>query len=134
MGAAVPAPRFAHESERHFAALLDFYGIDWEYEPIEFVLAWDDDGHPIQAFRPDFYLPGYDLFIELTTLNQRLVTKKNRKVRRLRELHPEIHVKVLYLRDYLNLLLKFGIAAETADAQLSAESSAESSVQWSATV
>jgi hypoxanthine phosphoribosyltransferase len=66
-------------------------------------------GEPTQAFRPDFYLPAYDLYIEITTLNQKLVTKKNRKVRRLRELHPEINVKILYQRDYLNLLVKFGL-------------------------
>jgi hypothetical protein len=107
-----PGPRFAHHSERHFAAVLDFYGVAWAYEPTEFVLAWDEQGRPAQAFRPDFYLPAYDLYIELTTLNQRLVTKKNRKVRRLRVLHPEVNIKVLYLRDYLNLLMKFGIADE----------------------
>jgi hypothetical protein len=63
----------------------------------------------VQAFRPDFYLPAYDLFIEITTLNQKLVTKKNRKVRRLRELHPDVRVKILYQRDYLNLLVKYGL-------------------------
>jgi hypothetical protein len=63
----------------------------------------------VQAFSPDFYLPAYDLYIEITTLNQKLVTKKNRKVRRLRELHPEVKVKVLYQRDYLNLLVKYGL-------------------------
>jgi hypoxanthine phosphoribosyltransferase len=89
--------------------LLDFYGVVWEYEPVEFTLEWDSDGNPVQGFRPDFYLPAYDLFIEITTLNQRLVTKKNRKVRRLRELHPEVQVKILYQRDYLNLLVKFGL-------------------------
>ena len=109
MGAAVECPRFAHHSERNFAAVLDFYGIAWEYEPTEFALEWDDRGRAIQAFRPDFYLPVYDLYIELTTLNQRLVTKKNRKVRRLRELRPDITIKVLYQRDYLNLLVKFGL-------------------------
>ncbi len=112
MGAAVQCPRFAHDSERNFAAVLDFYGIAWEYEPTEFVLAWDAQDRPTQAFRPDFYLPDYDLYIELTTLNQRLVTKKNRKVRRLRELHPDVNVKVLYLRDYLNLLVKFRLGSE----------------------
>ncbi len=101
--------RFAHESERQFARLLDFYGVAWEYEPTEFTLEWNADGTPVQAFRPDFYLPAYNLYIEITTLNQRLVTKKNRKVRRLRELHPEVEVKVLYQRDYLNLLVKFGL-------------------------
>ena len=85
------------------------YGVAWEYEPTEFTLAWNPDGSPLQAFRPDFYLPAYNLYIEITTLNQRLVTKKNRKVRRLRELHPEVEVKVLYQRDYLNLLVKFGL-------------------------
>lgn len=109
MGAA-ERPRFAHESERQFAAVLDFYGIAWQYEPTEFVLARDACGRPSEAFRPDFYLDDFDVYIELTTLNQRLVTKKNRKVRRLRELRPDVSVKVLYQRDYRNLLLKFGLA------------------------
>jgi hypothetical protein len=101
--------RFAHNSERQFALLLDFYGIAWEYEPREFVLEWDRLGNPVQAFRPDFYLPAYDLFIEITTLNQKLVTKKNRKIRQLRALYPGTKVKILYQRDYLNLLVKYGL-------------------------
>jgi len=101
--------RFAHNSERQFAKLLDFYGIVWEYEPRTFVLEWDADGRPEQAFTPDFYLPGYDLFIEITTLNQKLVTKKNRKARRLGELHPDVAIKVFYQRDYLSLLVKYGL-------------------------
>lgn len=101
--------RFAHNSERQFARLLDFYGVAWEYEPVEFVLERDRAGEPRAAFRPDFYLPAHDLFIEITTLNQKLVTKKNGKVRRLRELYPEVQVKVLYQRDYLNLLVKYGL-------------------------
>ena len=106
--------RFAHNSERQFAKLLDFYGVAWEYEPTEFILQWNRNGEPSQAFRPDFYLPTYSLYIEITTLNQKLVTKKNAKVRRLRELHPEINVKVLYQRDYLNLLMKFGLQSDDA--------------------
>jgi hypoxanthine phosphoribosyltransferase len=101
--------RFAHNSERQFAKLLDFYGIEWTYEPRTFTLERDRDGRPVQAFSPDFYLPAYDLYIEITTLNQKLVTKKNRKARRLRELHPEIRIKVLYQRDYLHLLVKYGL-------------------------
>jgi len=73
------------------------------------VLETDRHANPVQAFTPDFYLPAYDLFIEITTLNQKLVTKKNRKARRLRELHPEVEVKVLYQRDYLHLLVKYGL-------------------------
>jgi hypothetical protein len=103
--------RFAHNSERQFAKLLDFYGIAWEYEPRTFTLERDKQGRPVQAFSPDFYLPAYDLYIEITTLNQRLVTKKNRKARRLRELHPDVRIKVLYQRDYLHLLVKYGLEA-----------------------
>jgi hypothetical protein len=101
--------RFAHNSERQFAKLLDFYGILWQYEPRTFTLERDQQGLPVQAFTPDFYLPAYDLYIEITTLNQKLVTKKNRKARRLQELHPDVRVKVLYQRDYLHLLVKYGL-------------------------
>ena len=101
--------RFAHNSELQFAKLLDFYGIVWAYEPRTFVLEWDGEGRSAQAFTPDFYLPTYDLFIEITTMNQKLVTKKNRKARRLKELYPEVRIKVLYQRDYLNLLVKYGL-------------------------
>jgi len=73
------------------------------------VLERDHEGNPAQAFTPDFYLPAYDLYIEITTLNQKLVTKKNRKARRLVELHPDINIKVLYQRDYLQLLVKYGL-------------------------
>jgi hypothetical protein len=103
--------RFAHNSERQFAKLLDFYGIEWQYEPRTFTLELDREGRPAQAFTPDFYLPAYDLFIEITTLNQKLVTKKNRKARRLHELHPDVRIKVLYQRDYLHLLVKYGLEA-----------------------
>ena len=101
--------RFAHNSERQFAKLLDFYNIAWDYEPRTFTLEWDRDGRPAQAFTPDFYLPAYDTYIEITTLNQNLVTKKNRKARRLREQYPEVSIRVLYQRDYLHLLVKYGL-------------------------
>ena len=89
--------------------MLDFYAIDWEYEPRTFVLRRDRDGNPVQAFTPDFYLPAYDVYIEITTLNQKLVTKKNRKARLVQELYPEVSVRVLYQRDYLHLLVKYGL-------------------------
>jgi hypothetical protein len=100
---------FAHASERQFARLLDFYQIGWEYEPTSFDLEQDHDGNVIQRFTPDFYLPAYDLYIEITTLNQKLVTKKNRKVRRLRELYPQVSCKIFYQRDYLSLVTKYGL-------------------------
>ena len=100
---------FAHESERQYARLLDFYQIEWEYEPRSFDIEWDEQGEVIKQFTPDFYLPQFETYIEVTTMNQKLVTKKNRKVRRLRELHPTVKVKIFYQRDYLNLLVKYGL-------------------------
>lgn len=100
---------FAHESERDFALLLEFYDIDWEYEPRRFPVEWGADGRPRKFFTPDFYLPEEDLFIEITTMNQKLVTSKNRKVRRLREAYPEVRIKVLYQKDYLHLVAKYGL-------------------------
>ena len=100
---------FAHPSERDFARVLDFYGVDWRYEPRTFVLAEDAHGQPTEAFSPDFYLPDLDLYIELTTLKQRLVTKKNGKVRRLRQCYPGINVMILYRRDWANLSVKYGM-------------------------
>ena len=100
---------FAHASERQFARLLDFYQIEWEYEPRSFDLERDSEGNVTQRFTPDFYLPQYDLYIEITTLNQKLVTKKNRKIRKLRELHPGVNCKIFYQRDYLSLVTKYGL-------------------------
>lgn len=108
--AAATRPRFAHASEEEFARLLDFYGIRWEYEPRSFPLERDDAGRVLESFSPDFYLPDFDLYIELTTLKQSLVTRKNRKVRRLRELYPEIRLKIFYGRDFRSLLFKYGLA------------------------
>ena len=100
---------FAHNSERQFALLLDFYEVPWAYEPKSFPIAFDKEGNPTQFFTPDFYLPDDDMYIEITTMNQRLVTKKNRKVRRLKEVHPETNCKVFYQRDYLSLVVKYGL-------------------------
>ncbi len=90
--------------------MLDFYDVAWEYEPRAFAIEWDDDGEPTKYFRPDFYLPDDDLYIEITTMNQKLVTKKNQKIRKLRDLYPQIRCKVFYQRDYLHLLVKYELA------------------------
>jgi len=101
--------RFAHPSERLFAALLDVHEIEWEYEPVEFALAWRDDGLPAAGFRPDFWLPAHGCFVELTTADQRLVTRKNAKIRRLRQLYPDVALVVVYQRDFLALLARNGL-------------------------
>jgi len=102
---------FAHPSERIAAQILDYYEIRWEYEPTTFALEWDSRGNPVSSFTPDFYLPDLELYIELTTMNQKLVTRKNRKVRKLRELYPHVNVIIFYQRDFRNLLLKYGLHA-----------------------
>lgn len=102
-------PEFAHPSEREFARVMDFYRIRWEYEPRTFPIEWDENNNIVAAFTPDFYLPDLDLFIELTTMKQSLVTKKNRKVRMLRELYPDVNIKILYEKDYKNLIWKYGL-------------------------
>ena len=103
-----PRPPFAHASEAEFARILDFYEVRWEYEPHVFPILWNLDGLVVESFSPDFWLPDLELYIEMTTLKQSLVRKKNRKLRRLRELYPGIRIKLFYGRDFRALMLKYG--------------------------
>ena len=105
---AISHPAFAHASEAELARILDFYQVRWRYEPDIFPIAWNLDGDVMESFSPDFYLPDMELYVELTTLKQKLVRKKNRKMRRLRELYPDIRIKLFYARDFRMLMLKFG--------------------------
>ncbi len=106
-GKSRPEVTFSHPSEAEFARILDFYQIAWEYEPKTFVLQQDDQGNIIEAFSPDFYLSEQDLYIELTTMEQRLITKKHRKLRRLRELYPDINIKLLNRSDFKQMMVKY---------------------------
>ena len=99
---------FAHASEAEMARILDFYAVRWEYEPHVFPILWNVQGDVIESFSPDFYLPDLDVYLEMTTLKQRLVRKKNRKLRRLKELYPSIRIKLFYARDFRALMLKYG--------------------------
>jgi hypothetical protein len=101
---------FAHPSERDVASLFDSYGIVWHYEPTTFVLERDTHGRSTCAFTPDFYLPEFDTYIELTTLRQPLVTRKHRKIRMLAEQRPDVRVKILYRKDIEQLGAKYGLA------------------------
>jgi len=100
-------PRFANDAERECARLLDFYGVPWEYEPRTFALEEAEDGRVTVAFTPDFYLPEQDLYVEVTVMKQALVTRKNRKLRKLRERYPEIRIKLFYRRDIERLAQRF---------------------------
>ena len=101
-------PAFAHVSEAEFARILDYYQVCWEYEPHTFPILWNLAGDVLESFSPDFFLPEMELYVELTTLRQKLVRKKNRKLRRLRELYPELRIKLFYARDFRALMLKYG--------------------------
>lgn len=103
----VDATRFAHPAEREFARLLDFYQIAWDYEPRSFPLRWAEDGRVVEQFTPDFFLPAEGIYIELTAMRQRLVTRKNRKIRRMRELYPDVRVKLLCHRDLVQMTAKY---------------------------
>lgn len=103
-----PAP-FSHPIEAEFARILDFYGIPWAYEPRTFILQEDGAGNVKEAFSPDFYLPDQDLYVELTTMQPHQVRHKNRKLKRLRELYPEINIKLFKRGDLRSLMLKFGV-------------------------
>jgi hypothetical protein len=108
----VPAgASFAHASEAELSRILDYYQIRWRYEPRSFPIRWTLEGRVVESFAPDFYLPDLDLYVELTTLKQSLVRKKNRKLRRLRELYPELRIKLFYAKDFRALMLKYGRGA-----------------------
>jgi hypothetical protein len=102
-------PEFANAAELECAKILDYHGIPWEYEPHSFVLETDEEGRVVEAFTPDFYLPEQDLYLEVTMMKQSLVTRKNRKLRKLRERHPEIKAKLFYKRDFERLAHKYGL-------------------------
>lgn len=104
-----PQALFQNDAERECARMFDYHGIEWQYEPHTFPLEVAPDGTVLEAFTPDFYLPGENLYVEVTTMRQPLVTKKNRKVRRLRELYPDVRVRVLYRRDLEALGQRFGV-------------------------
>ena len=100
-------PRFANDAELECAKILDYYGVPWEYEPHTFVLERDGDGRVVEAFTPDFFLPEQRLYLEITVMKQSLVTRKNRKLRKLRQLHPDIRVKLFYKRDIERLAQRY---------------------------
>lgn len=105
-------PTFSHPIEATFARILDYYGIQWHYEPRTFPLEWDDKGSVTIAFTPDFYLPEQELYVELTTLRPQLIRHKNRKLRRMHELYPEINIKLFKRSDLRDLMIRYGLDEE----------------------
>jgi hypothetical protein len=101
--------QFVNQAEVECARILDFYGLRWEYEPRSFVLEEDENGRVLEAFTPDFYLPEQDLYLEVTVMKQSLVTRKNRKIRKLRERYPDVKIKLFTKRDFERLADKYGL-------------------------
>ncbi|HUV93308.1 MAG TPA: hypothetical protein VMX14_00575 [Anaerolineae bacterium] len=106
---------WSHPSEEEFAHVLDYYGIEWRYEPTTFPLRWDEKGNVLEGFCPDFYLVEQELYVELTTLRPRLMRDKHRKVRRLRELYPEVNVSLWDRQDFVRFLERFGLESHRQD-------------------
>jgi hypothetical protein len=104
--------QFSHPAEEMFAKILNFYDVGWQYEPKTFDLEWTEEGKVKLAFTPDFYLPDQDLFVELTTLRPQLATIKNKKLRLMSELYPEVKIKLMKRRDIRDLMIKYGLFDE----------------------
>jgi len=100
---------FKHPSEEEFAKILDMHNLEWEYEPRTFPIKWDDEGNITLAFSPDFYLPGFNTFIELTTMNQKYVSEKKKKVELLKKLYPGTNINIVYKNDFYTLMERFGL-------------------------
>jgi hypothetical protein len=131
---ALDQPEFAHPVEETIARILDYYGVEWVYEPRTFPLEWDKEGNVTLAFSPDFYLPQQDLYLELTTLRPQLIRHKNRKMRRMQELYPHVNIKLLKRQDIRDMMIKFGMEDEAkafmgTEAQSQANQSQENQIQ-----
>lgn len=105
-------PVFIHPIEEVFSRILDYYGVTWEYEPRTFPLTWDTEGNVVEAFKPDFYLPQQKLYVELTTLRPKLTGKKNRKLKKIKEMYPDINIKLFKRRELRNMMVRFGMLEE----------------------
>ena len=95
---------FKNETEEEFARILSMYNIEWLYEPKTFPVEWDAEGNVTMAISPDFYLPRFNLYLELTTMDQRYVTKKNKKMRLVKELYPGTNIRIVYKKDFNELV------------------------------
>lgn len=100
---------FKHPSEEEFAEILDMHGIEWDYEPRTFPIKWDTEGNVTQAFTPDFYLPRFNSYIELTTMDQRYVADKKKKAALLRKLYPGTNISIVFKNDFYSLVKRFGL-------------------------
>jgi hypoxanthine phosphoribosyltransferase len=106
-------PEFAHPSEER---IRPYPGLLWDRMGIRasnFPPGVGREQTSIQeAFAPDFYLPQQDLYVELTTLRPQLSSNKNRKIRRMKELYPDINIKLFKRRELHSMMVKYGLDVE----------------------
>ena len=95
--------KFAHNSEEIFAEHLDLFGIEWIYEPTSFPLKWGS-GSIKMMFTPDFFIPSLDTYVEITTMNQNLITRKSQKIKKAKKLYPDKNFKLINEKEFYNFL------------------------------
>jgi hypoxanthine phosphoribosyltransferase len=78
---------YAHEYEERFAEILDTFEIEYQYEPITFIIQQNGNGEIKKGFTPDFYLPEINLYVEITSMHSNGCNRKNRKIAAIKELH-----------------------------------------------
>lgn len=112
------SPILKNPSEIEFARVLDRYHLDWRYEPKTYPIEWDKDGKVTLAFSPDFYLPRFNLYLELTTMKQKYINIKRQKLKKLKELYPDVNVRIVYKKDFEEIIkhLIFDLDKITSDA------------------
>lgn len=101
-------PRFANRIELEWAKFFDFYELPWDYEPTVFVFGLSDQGGYF-GFRPDFYLPEQDLYVEITVGKSVTLSRKNKKIRKLRQMYPDVKLKVFRRSDFVALAARIGL-------------------------
>jgi len=69
----------------------------------------------VEAFSPDFYLVDQGVYIELTTLRQKLIRLKRRKIQELTRLYPEVRIRLWNRKDFEWMLRRYGMEAQTQD-------------------
>jgi hypothetical protein len=97
--------KFAHVAEEQFAKILNFYEIEWQYEPTMFILRTDEEGMIRKGFTPDFYIPEYDVYVEITVMGK--PQKKRKKIAETNNLYPDVNIILMNRSDMEGLRKKY---------------------------
>jgi hypothetical protein len=87
---------FVTPEEERFERMLRKHSIPWEYESHLITFALDPKiGVADAGFNPDFYLPEWDIYVELTGGGAASMRKKRSKIRRAVDLYPYLRIRLL---------------------------------------